>query len=100
MESNAIAEAIRYKIITNLRQRGIESDELSCLIDEIGAIVVNINKIFIGEMKKLQLQIEELEGTVDYLENRVYDYQDKEHTEVVNNINITLDKANLRRLFE
>lgn len=88
--NNAIAEAIRFKITEKLGTETIENEEVKALIDEVSEVVVQMNKIFISELRRVERDLSYLSSNVSELEDRVDD-----HKNGVNNITINLSKEQL-----
>lgn len=96
MENNSIAEAIRFKITEKLGTTTIENKEVTALIDEVSEVVVQLNKIFISELRRLEGRLEENLSDLSY---NVAELEEKitEQKNGVNNITINLSKEQLDR---
>lgn len=99
MLKNTIADAIRLKITSKLDKTEIDSKEVDALIEEVGELVVNLNKIFITEIEKARDSIIQLQCDIVQLGDLVDDLEEQlDDGGVVNNITISLDKnGGLRR---
>lgn len=96
MENKSIAEAIRFKITEKLGKDTVESDEVNALIDEVDEVVVQLNKIFISELRRLEKLVLELSSSVSYVEYKM-DEQEEKREGQVNNITINLNKDDIGR---
>ena len=91
MEENPIAEALRLKITEKLEATSIESAELDALIDEIGDVVININKIFISELRRVEGYLNDRIDTLAYNLDEMGEEMEQKQGGISNVINISLN---------
>lgn len=91
MEENPIAEALRLKITEKLEATSIESAELDALIDEIGDVVININKIFISELRRVEGYLNDRIDTLAYNLDEMEEEMQQKQGGISNVINISLN---------
>ena len=91
MEENPIAEALRLKITEKLETTSIESAELDALINEIGDVVININKIFISELRRVEGYLNDRIDTLAYNLDEIGEEMEQKQGGISNVINISLN---------